>query len=221
MWTAPQCELTSTQPVQKGGFSTKVHVKAEGKGKLMALVLTPGQRYEDPFFPHLMEGGSGRTTGSGAAASCAGDPAALSQGTFVQDILGVHLGQPERLSLFPHPVGRVEGLVLFLWSSHRWRLRMCLTVPSGSPRAWEMHLLPLPLCGRCPAFALLVGELVSFSECEAQQGGIPPFMAVCVNSRIGGMPHFFRNSSNTGVGGRSPSLGAFTRDSFPQEGLAL
>ncbi len=50
MWTAPQCELTSTQPVQKGGFSTKVRVKAEGKGKLMALVLTPGERYEDPFF---------------------------------------------------------------------------------------------------------------------------------------------------------------------------
>jgi len=50
MWTAPQCELTSTQPVQKGGFSTKVHVRAEGKGKLMALVLTPGERHEALFF---------------------------------------------------------------------------------------------------------------------------------------------------------------------------
>ena len=50
MWTALQCELTSTQPVQKGGFSTKVHVRAEGKGKLMALVLTPGERHEALVF---------------------------------------------------------------------------------------------------------------------------------------------------------------------------
>ena len=62
-------------------------------------------------------------------------------------------------------------------------------------------------------FALLVGELVSFGESESQQGGIPPFMAVFVNLRIGGMPHSFKNSSNapkSGLGGGSPSLGAFT-----------
>jgi len=62
-------------------------------------------------------------------------------------------------------------------------------------------------------FAPLVGELVSFGERERQQGGIPPFMAVCVNLRIGGIPHFFKNSSNderSGLRGGSPSPGAFT-----------
>jgi len=30
----------------QGGFSTKVHNRAEGQGKLMTLALTPGQRHE-------------------------------------------------------------------------------------------------------------------------------------------------------------------------------
>jgi hypothetical protein len=38
----------------QGGFSTKVHVRAEGHGKLMTLVLTPGHRHEAPnvFFSY-------------------------------------------------------------------------------------------------------------------------------------------------------------------------
>ena len=84
MWTAPQCELTSTQPVQKGdprgeglcrsrgGFSTKVRVRAEGKGKLMALVLTPEERHEGLFFPQLMEGGAVKRKGPGRPRLCPG-----------------------------------------------------------------------------------------------------------------------------------------------------
>jgi len=62
-------------------------------------------------------------------------------------------------------------------------------------------------------FALLVGELVSFGEGECQQGGIPPFMLVWMNLRIGGMPHFFKKASDaerSGLRGGSPSLSAFT-----------
>jgi transposase len=42
----------------QGGFSTKVHLRAEGGGKLMTLVLTPGQRHEAPMFPQLMAQGA-------------------------------------------------------------------------------------------------------------------------------------------------------------------
>jgi transposase len=49
----------------QGGFSTKVHVRAEGHGKLMTLVLTPGQRHEAPVFPHLMEQGTVKRAGGG------------------------------------------------------------------------------------------------------------------------------------------------------------
>src|SRR5918997_4266146 len=35
----------------QGGFSTKVHLRAEGGGKLITLGLTPGQRHEAPVFP--------------------------------------------------------------------------------------------------------------------------------------------------------------------------
>jgi hypothetical protein len=42
----------------QGGFSTKVHLRAEGGGKLITLVLTPGQCHEAPVFPQLMTQGS-------------------------------------------------------------------------------------------------------------------------------------------------------------------
>jgi len=64
-----------------------------------------------------------------------------------------------------------------------------------------------------PHFALLVGEVVSFCEGECQQGGIPPFMLVWMNLRIGGMPHLFKKASNaerSGLRAGSPSLGGFT-----------
>jgi transposase len=37
----------------QGGFSTKVHVRAEGLGKPMTFVLTPGQRHEATAFEQL------------------------------------------------------------------------------------------------------------------------------------------------------------------------
>ena len=42
----------------QGGFSPKVHLRAEGGGKLITLVLTPGQRHEAPIFPQLMAQGA-------------------------------------------------------------------------------------------------------------------------------------------------------------------
>lgn len=38
----------------QGGFSTKVHLRAEGQGKPMSLVLTPGQRHETTVFEQLL-----------------------------------------------------------------------------------------------------------------------------------------------------------------------
>ena len=62
-------------------------------------------------------------------------------------------------------------------------------------------------------FALLLDELAGSGERECQHGGIPPFMLVWMNLRIGGMPHFFKNSSNapkSGLRGGSPCPGLFT-----------
>jgi transposase len=49
----------------QGGFSTKVHIRAEGGGKLMTLVLTPGQRHETVAFEALMAGGAVKRAGCG------------------------------------------------------------------------------------------------------------------------------------------------------------
>ena len=70
MWVAPWCVPLSTrrEPGEnpegealgrsQGGFSTKVHLRAEGGGKLITLGLTPGQRHEAPVFPQLMAQGA-------------------------------------------------------------------------------------------------------------------------------------------------------------------
>ena len=70
MWMAPWCEPISTllglgeNPEgealgrRQGGLSTKVYLRAEGGGKLITLVLTPGQRHEAPVFPQLMAQGA-------------------------------------------------------------------------------------------------------------------------------------------------------------------
>jgi transposase len=42
----------------QGGFSTKIHVRAEGGGKPILFILTPGQRHETQVFEPLMEQGS-------------------------------------------------------------------------------------------------------------------------------------------------------------------
>ena len=48
-----------------GGFSTKVHVRAEGGGKPMTFVLTPGQRHEATAFERLMAQGAVKRAGRG------------------------------------------------------------------------------------------------------------------------------------------------------------
>ena len=74
---APWCVPTSTRPGQggapetealgksQGGFSTKVHVRVEGGGKLLTLVLTPGQRHEATAFERLLEQGAIKRAGPG------------------------------------------------------------------------------------------------------------------------------------------------------------
>jgi transposase len=49
----------------RGGFSTKLHVRAEGGGRPMALVVTSGQRHEATQVPALMERGAVRRPGRG------------------------------------------------------------------------------------------------------------------------------------------------------------
>jgi transposase len=49
----------------RGGFSTKVHLRAEGNGKPLALVLTPGQQHEASVFERLMAQGAVKRPGRG------------------------------------------------------------------------------------------------------------------------------------------------------------
>jgi transposase len=49
----------------QGGFSTKVHLRAEGNGKPMAIVLTPGERHETTAFERLMDLGAVKRVGPG------------------------------------------------------------------------------------------------------------------------------------------------------------
>jgi transposase len=42
----------------RGGFTTKIHIRAEGHGKLLTLALTPGQQHEATMFETLMEQGA-------------------------------------------------------------------------------------------------------------------------------------------------------------------
>jgi len=42
----------------KGGFSTKIHVRAEGGGNPIVFILTPGERHETQAFEPLMEQGA-------------------------------------------------------------------------------------------------------------------------------------------------------------------
>lgn len=49
----------------QGGFSTKVHLRAEGGGKPMTFVLTPGQRHESTVFERLLAQGAVKRLGPG------------------------------------------------------------------------------------------------------------------------------------------------------------
>jgi hypothetical protein len=49
----------------RGGFRTTVHLRAEGGGQLMPLVLSPGQRHEAVVFEQLLESGAVKRRGPG------------------------------------------------------------------------------------------------------------------------------------------------------------
>ncbi|HLW00074.1 MAG TPA: IS5 family transposase [Ktedonobacterales bacterium] len=49
----------------RGGFSTKLHLRAEGQGKPMVLLLTAGQRHEQTVFEPLLEAGQVKRRGRG------------------------------------------------------------------------------------------------------------------------------------------------------------
>jgi transposase len=49
----------------RGGFSTKVHLRAEGGGKPMALVLSGGERHESLYVGALLAAGHVRRRGAG------------------------------------------------------------------------------------------------------------------------------------------------------------
>jgi transposase len=49
----------------RGGFSTKIHVRVERGGKLLVIILTPGQRHEQTVFEQLMERGAVTRVGRG------------------------------------------------------------------------------------------------------------------------------------------------------------
>jgi transposase len=42
----------------RGGFSTKIHLRAEGKGRPLTILVTPGQQHEATVFEPLMEHGA-------------------------------------------------------------------------------------------------------------------------------------------------------------------
>jgi transposase len=50
---------------RQGGYSTKVHLRAEGGGKPLTVVLTPGQQHEATVFARLLEPGAVRRPGRG------------------------------------------------------------------------------------------------------------------------------------------------------------
>ncbi len=49
----------------RGGFSTKVHLRAEGSGKPVAILVTAGERHEQSVFEALMETGAIKRAGRG------------------------------------------------------------------------------------------------------------------------------------------------------------
>ena len=49
----------------QGGFSTKIHVRADGNGKPITFLITAGQRHEAVAFQQLMEQGAIKRVGKG------------------------------------------------------------------------------------------------------------------------------------------------------------
>jgi transposase len=63
----PEGEIPDAEALgrSQGGFSTKIHVRAEGGGKPITFMLTPGQRHETQAFEALMEQGAVKRSGAG------------------------------------------------------------------------------------------------------------------------------------------------------------
>jgi transposase len=59
---APESEALGRS---QGGFSTKVHLRAEGGGKPLTFVVTPGQRHAAVVFEQVMEQGGVKRVGRG------------------------------------------------------------------------------------------------------------------------------------------------------------
>lgn len=57
--------MQNTLIEQTSGLSTKVHLRVDGKGKPMTVVLTAGQRYETTTFEIVMEQGAIKQVGRG------------------------------------------------------------------------------------------------------------------------------------------------------------
>ena len=49
----------------RGGFGSKIHLRVEGEGRPVALVLAPGQRHRTSVFEELMTQGEVRRSGRG------------------------------------------------------------------------------------------------------------------------------------------------------------
>ena len=49
----------------RGGFSTKIHIRCEGKGKPITFLLSPGQLMKSIFLAQLMEQGAVKRSGAG------------------------------------------------------------------------------------------------------------------------------------------------------------
>jgi transposase len=49
----------------RGGWSTKVHLRAEGTGKPLTILLTPGQQHESTLFEPLLDQGAVKRRGRG------------------------------------------------------------------------------------------------------------------------------------------------------------
>jgi len=60
--STPQAEALGRS---RGGFSTKIHIRAERGGKPLVIVLTAGQRHEQSAFGLLMEAGAIKRAGRG------------------------------------------------------------------------------------------------------------------------------------------------------------
>lgn len=59
------CQEDEALDRSRGGFTSKIHVKAEGHGKLLSFLVTPGQRHGATMFEPLVEAGAVKRAGRG------------------------------------------------------------------------------------------------------------------------------------------------------------